>query len=198
LVLDASLTRVGYTQYVPGDSQYDINKSFTLWDLQTEQDVSTLDKISVVFTDRPAWSQDGSRLAIIVRNKPEDNWERFELFTIDWDGEVHTWVNVHGNADIGLGKMRWSPNGRFIAIGGDPFIVLDTVTRQVWDYCISAGFFASPIYWSPDSKQLLVSMASRETGSQPDVSIVIDLEQDLAAQLHPDPLMIPIGWLENP
>ncbi len=197
MVLEPSLTRVGYVQHILDDSGWVREWRFVLWDLQNDQELGVLDKISYTFSDRPTWSPDGSQLAVVSRNRLEDDGKRFELFIMDWNGETRKWVDLRGNPDIGLGKIRWSPDGRYIAIGGDPFIILDMVTRQVWDYCISAGFFEAPIYWSPDSKQVLVTLASLDGGG-PFPSIVIDVKQGIAAQLYPDPLMEPIGWLALP
>jgi len=197
-ILEPSLSLTAYERRIPGATLWDDDWSFVLWDLPNELEKWVLQDTSFARMDIPIWSPDSSHLAVIVQDRPDDNFERFELYLVERDGNAQKLIDLPGNADIGLGKMRWSPNGRYIAIGGDPFIILDTVTRQVKDYCISAGFFAAPIYWSPDSKQVLVSYASRESGSQPYLSIVIDVEHDVAAQLHPDPLMEPIGWLALP
>ena len=116
----------------------------------------------------------------------------------NWDGEVEEWVDLRGNADIGYqGIMSWSPDGRYLAISGKPLLILDMETRQVWDTCLSGGYYdgsggpRKPMYWSPDSKQLLVT-------SYHEPGIVIDVENWNAARINTDLQLFPIGWLVMP
>ena len=191
VIADPTLSRVAYTRKL--NEQWP--PQFVLWDLQTDRDVWVLNKDARF--QWPAWSPDGAQLAVVVRNTPEDNWERFELFIVNRDGEAEEWVDLRGNADIGLGgELRWSPDGHYIAIGGKPLLILDTSTRQVWDTCLSGGYAEisrpnEPLYWSPDSKQLLITFDY-------DPGIVVDIEQKIAATVNKDPLLIPIGWLALP
>jgi WD40 repeat protein len=194
VVVDPSLARVAYMRGEPAIHKWEF--SFIIRDILTNQEVLVLNKDARF--DWPVWSSDNSQLAFIVQDFAEDNFERFELFITNWDGEVEEWVDLRGNADIGYqGIMSWSPDGRYLAISGKPLLILDMETRQVWDTCLSGGYYdwsggpRKTMYWSPDSKQLLVT-------SYHEPGIVIDVENRVAAQIDTDPQLFPIGWLKMP
>ena len=186
---DPTLAFVGYMR---GEEP---EQSFVLWDLKNNRELWTLKKWSVR-TIRPAWTPDGKKLAVVVLNQKEDNWDRFELYLVDHDGYAEKWIDVKGYFKNTSLNISWSPNNRFLAIvpnEGQSFLILDTVTRKLLDYCIPAySGFASGI-WSPDSSQLIVP---RLSGSNYP-SIVLGIREKQAAYISVNPKLIPIGWLAN-
>jgi len=80
--------------------------------------------------------------------------------------------------------------------------VLDTITRQVTDYCIptypgiyfGAGAYVPPRLWSPDSKQLIIeNINTNQTTSR---VILVDVVHGIAAQIAEN--MTPGGWMKAP
>jgi hypothetical protein len=186
---DPTLSVVGYMR---GEEP---EQSFVLWDLKNNRELWKLDKWSTR-TIHPAWTPDGKNLAVAVLNQKEDNWDRFELYLVGRDGQAEKWIDIKGYFKNVSLNISWSPNNRFLAIvpnEGQSFLILDTVTRELLDYCIPADSgFASGI-WSPDSSQILI--ARQSDSSYP--SIVFDVNNNRAAYLTNDPKFVPLGWLIN-
>ena len=168
--------------------------SFVLWDLQTNRELWSLNKNSVIHTE-PAWSPDGKWLAVVAMDDAEDNFDRFQLFLVDRDGRVaQQWIDLRGGKGIGAGELKWSPDGRYLALGGNPLTVLDTSTRQLVDYCIHFTMdflYYNYLYWSPNSKQLVFHPYEKPV-------TVIDVERNLSSQVVENVIWNPIGWLTLP
>lgn len=186
-VFDPSLSRIVYKQ-----ENTEGLPSLVLWDLENNQEMWRLEKPSVHFT-KPAWSPDGNRLAVVAMNQLEDNFDRFELFIVNYDGQGAQWIDMKGYFPEALSaRIKWSPDGRYIAImtamEQSPFLVLDTSTHQVMDYCILGGHANDPLLWSPDSTQVIIPVWETP-------SILIDLKREVAAQLVQDFHFVPVAWL---
>ena len=106
-------------------------------------------------------------------------------------------------------KYSWSPDGRFAAFwlmsideygasGSGTFVILDTVTGEIMDYCISAGvienysgnYLFEPV-WSPDGKYLAINANLQENGNFD--TLLVDLEDGSAAKIGEN--LAPRGWL---
>jgi hypothetical protein len=186
---DPTLSLVGYMR------GYEPDQSFVLWDLKNNRELWVLNKWSTR-TVRPAWVPDGERLAVVVLNQKEDDWDRFELYLVDRNGRSEKWIDIRGYFENMAININWSPNGRYLAIAPNergPLLILDTLARELLDYCIPAEVGYNPVIWSPDSTQLLLPRLN--TSGYP--SIILDIRNREAAYITNDPKIIPIGWLAN-
>lgn len=189
-VPDPTLTRAAYLRrrVDPVADWYNL----VLWDLQADKELWVLNKGSTKFTE-PAWSPDGTRLAVVALNEDEYDFDRFELYIVSRDGQAQQWVDVEGYyPNVNYGKLKWSPNGRYIAFtqksGKFPVLIVDTEQKQVLDFCIAGGATHSEVIWSPDSTQLILPRQSEPF-------VVIDLQRRAAAQIVQDANFRPVGWL---
>lgn len=145
----------------------------------------------------PQWSPDGSRLAVAVYDYEAPSEGRFLVYLVDPEGRAELWVDVLGYyAGQPPLQLRWSPDGRYLAIAGVsgergvPFLLLDTVERQLLDYCLPSNFYGREILWSPDSTQVIVPRIGEP-------AIVLDLKREKAGFVlsHEDTDLIPVAWL---
>lgn len=128
-------------------------------------------------------------------NQKENNWDRFEFFLVDPNGNATQWIDMKGlYQDVLITDMNWSPDGRYLAFLAPidkPFLVLDTSTQHLYDYCIPGNSSYVKIVWSPDSTQVIVPQKDAP-------AIVIDLVNETAAQIVETFSYRPIGWLISP
>jgi dipeptidyl aminopeptidase/acylaminoacyl peptidase len=180
---DPTLSLVGYIR------GYEPEQSFVLWDMKNNRELWELNKWTTR-TVQPAWTQDEKRLAVVILNEKEDNWNRFELYLIDRNGNAEKWIDLKEHFKDDTVSLTWSPDSRYLVIApvykNQTFLVLDTLTRELLDYCIPANVGI----WSPDSTQILLH---QNDGSNP--SIVLDIRNEQAAYFTNNKNIIPIGWL---
>jgi len=154
---DLSLTRVICTRYGPfGDV------SLVLWNLETSEILWEMYIGDQLWYLQPAWSPDGTRFA--VSGPPSDPYAfypPYELFLVDRDGQATQLTHF---AEANLHKItmtypHWSPDGRYIAFWFmDALAVYDTTTGMITDLCIPKSYsYESQIFWSPDSRQIVVN-----------------------------------------
>lgn len=192
LVYDPTLTRVVYIAFPGGEEHSRLN--LVVWDLEANQESWRLYKRSTIEL-RPAWSDDGSKLAVVALNEREHNWDLLELYIVSRDGEAVQWLDLAGYYPDSLVVIKWSPDGRYLAIapfggGGDNLIlILDTTTRRLFDYCLAADA-TNGMIWSPDSTQVIV----QNWGAR---ALILDLEQEAAAYLVENEKHRPLGWLTS-
>lgn len=170
-------------------------QSFVLWDLKNNHELCELNKWSTR-TVRPAWTSDGKRLAVVVLNQKEDNWDRLEIYLVDRSGDAERWIDIRGYFKDATVSVNWSPNGRYLAIvpnGQQPLLMLDTLTGELLDYCIPAYVGYGSVIWSADSSQIILPRLS--DSNYP--SIVLNIKNKQAAYITNNPNLIPIGWLAN-
>jgi hypothetical protein len=202
LVYDPTLTRVAYMRDNGEESQEKSPTSLVLVDLENGQTLWELERFSPGEWLMPAWSLDGSQMAAYAADDRQDDYKRFQLFTVDRMGQATQWIDVRKAGIVGgLGtEMKWSPDGRYLAFSGlREIYVLDMLTRQAFDYCflnppepipVLSGNPERVIIWSPDSKQILYQ-------NQDVPAVVIDLDSNRAALLVDDANIRPIGWLKS-
>jgi Tol biopolymer transport system component len=108
-----------------------------------------------------SWLRDGSRL-VVVWERPADPYHQF-LASMLPDGSDRTEL---GPVQTAYGAPQRSPDGRYVAFGGDGVVEgdtgvvlldLDTGTRRV----LASNGATQPI-WSPDGSRIVAYLPSRE------------------------------------
>lgn len=213
VIYDPTLTRAIYPKFV-GDN--DEMYTYAIWDLSERRLIATLDEVfssSSAFGGNfpmPKWSPDGSRFVFQGFDATTDP-VKIELFEVSRDGQTKQLTQLSSVAYVWESSFSWSPDGRYIAMflgppSGAAFekarvAVLDTVTLDVTDYCVSVTFSGdeyggggplSPI-WSPDGKQFVVMDWYEKNHRN---VILVDIEKNSAAQIADD--MEPVGWMIAP
>jgi hypothetical protein len=186
LVYDPTLTRVAYIRDANGPE-------FVLYDLKKDRILWQLKRGSIGLNDPPEWSADGKQLEVIASNDPEDNFKRFQLFTLNFDGTPTQWVDIPSDITFSSNTgAKWSPDNQSIAFYGKSLYVLDMKNHQLVDYCIppnpdkGTGY----IVWAPDSTQLIYIRAEMP-------GLLVDLKKGFAVSITDDPLTTALGWLKN-
>jgi hypothetical protein len=192
LVYDPTLTRVAYMR----DNGEWNNPSLVLIDLENNKTLWELSRPSPGEWHMPGWSPDGSLLAAYALNDEVDNDRRFQLFTIDREGNAVQWIDMRTD-EIKGNDIRWSPDSRYLAFFGNSIYILDIQERRVFDYCLPVKLDL-PIYqpieiffWSPDSTQGILQPYGAP-------AVAIDLESGRAIQLLTDPNLHVVGWMAEP
>jgi len=198
-VPDPSLTRMAYVR-----TGQDLLPELVLINLDNGEVLWKLNRFSPGERHMPTWSPDGSQMAVIsddYQSLSETN--RWEVYTINRDGQSIQWLDVFVKSGwlgetIWGDQAEWSPDGRYIAFYGESIYILDTMLRQVVDFCIpytiSTGNFMNvrkAILWSPDSQQVIFQPGNYQ-------AVVIDIENNRAIQLVDDMTLEPRGWILSP
>lgn len=117
----------------------------------------------------PQVSPDGQWVAYVVTSNDRDADEtRSAVWMVSWDGSQH--LALTGAAD-GIGKPRWSPDGRYLAFISAPsssdktrVMLLDRRggdARELMSVSGQIGKYA----WSPDGKRLAFAMEPSDAGT---------------------------------
>ena len=180
----------------------DVDFTTVLENLQTKE---ILARFETVWESVPRWSPDGKRFLIQTYfwegGKPSNGG----LYSIDLQGEMQLLLSGE-DADFERTSYYWSPDGRYIALwlitdaDHDNRVtlgVLDTKTLDVISYCIETEHtskFPPPIFWSPNSKQLVMEVD--EISGRAPRTVVVDIIEGWATEIADD--MIPAGWMLAP
>ena len=184
--------------------------TYAVWDASKGQMVVSLERVFAPylgFNDifpQPRWSPDNSQFVFngLVNT---DNGVASELYRVSRDGQIEQLTELSPTAYVLDSGYGWSPDGRFIALllitrevfGSKALVaLLDTVTLQVTNYCLTISYgsaLLSPPIWSPDGRQFLVTDWYDEGHQR---IILIDIEKNIAAQIAED--MELIGWMVKP
>jgi Tol biopolymer transport system component len=201
-MFDPSLTAVVYMRWLNGNGGY---YGYTIWDLNKNQALITTPPI--ILYPIPRWSPDGSQF--IVFTMAADG-SKTELFSVNRNGAIKPLTNLfdYFGGFLYIANYSFSPDGRYIAMwlnidastgqesANFQLAILDTLTRQVTDYCVPGwygtedGSYAPPPIWSPDGKQLLVEDQNADQTSR---VILVDIAKGSAAQIAEN--MEPIDWM---
>lgn len=203
---DPTLTRVVYASLIDADNRGKAGKGYTLWDIPGKKKIAKL--VNERFQETPKWSPNGSQFVL-----PGENGD---LYTITREGKVSqlTYLNpVPQSIPLGTRyypeQYNWSPDGRLLAFWlksqdaqgsfRETFAVVDIVSGNITDYCISAGFVGesnsppAPV-WSPDGNYLIISANNQKDGNFD--TLLIDLAEGSAAKIGEN--LAPAGWLNLP
>jgi Tol biopolymer transport system component len=188
--------------------------TYAVWDISQRRLVTTLDEIfsSFLLTGNfpiPKWSPDGSRFVFQGFNPTADP-VNIELYEVNRDGQTKQLTQLAPAAYVWEPSFSWSPDGRYIAMFlgsqlGAPYekarvAVLDTLTLNVIDYCVSVtflgdGYGGGPLVpiWSPDGLQFVITDRYEKDHRR---VILVDIENNSAAKIADD--MEPVGWMVAP
>jgi dipeptidyl aminopeptidase/acylaminoacyl peptidase len=143
----------------------DVRRTLTPDDFYRVQDV----------TD-PQVSPDGSWVAYVVStNDREADEARSAIWMVSWDGSQRLALTA---AADGIGKPRWSPDGRYLAFVSTPsgsdklqIMLLDRRggdARPLTSVSGDIGEYA----WSPDGKRIAFTMKQGDSGSAPKPTVI--------------------------
>jgi hypothetical protein len=210
--LDSSMTRVVYL-----DTQ-GIGR-LVLWDIVEEKILTWLPypvpndpAVPPPNLDLPdSWSPDGSQFvttspvgnSVGVDGEPVSE----ELFSISKNGDKRqlTYLSNEFNM-VRITGYRWSPDGLYLTFWAKwaesanqsmddldhHFIVLDSVTLEATDYCLSSVSNISSV-WAPNSQQLAVNMLSDDRIWR---VILVDLRNNFSTPITED--LTVDGWMLSP
>lgn len=211
-IYDPTLTYVIYPRVTENNNEM---YTYAVWDLSKQQLVTTLDEIFSSYTaikgnfPIPKWSPDGSRF-VFQGFDPTADPVNIELYEVNHDGQTRQLTQLAPVAYVWESSFSWSPDGRYIAMFlgsqlGAPYekarvAVLDTMTLNVIDYCISVtflgdGYGGGPLVpiWSPDGRQFVITDWYEKDHCR---VILVDIEKNSAAKIADD--MEPVGWMVAP
>ncbi|MCI0563891.1 MAG: hypothetical protein MN733_35910, partial [Nitrososphaera sp.] len=141
-VYDPTLSRVVYLQAIT-EGEY----LYSLWDLQTQRLLGSMRAafMETGYLPAPVWSPDGSRFVVSAFQSLPPS---FELFLVSRDGQIEKLTDLNAVEESFFWTYSWSPDGRYIAgwIGSTSLaeakearlVVVDTMTKQVANYCLAA------------------------------------------------------------
>jgi hypothetical protein len=202
-IYSTDLKRVVYPGYVFLNSP-DVGTGYILYGLPEEKKLAEIP--NQWRNSPPLWSPDGSRFVMVGK----DN----EVYLVSYDGVISkvTHLNPDFDKDSNTRLLfdpwyySWSPDNQHIAFWlraaeTDQYIfaVLDTLSGEINNYCISGGKRGEgrPSYpvWSPDGKMLVVA-ANANTEKKEYKMILVDFEKHIGFILASD--QAPVGWLATP
>ena len=191
-VYNYQLTQVVYPSITSG-------LGVTLWDIPSGTVI--IEEINPYRHGYPKWAQDGSKFII--------SWLEDELYIVTSQGELSQITNFNqGGYQYRPEYYSWSPDGRYIAFWLDDreasfgnFMILDTHSQEITDYCISLGynsfgFLETPLpIWAQNGKAVVIEarLDGEENGKT--ALLLLDLENNLAIRLADN--AVPVGWLES-
>lgn len=211
-IYDPTLTYAVYPRIIENNEEM---YTYAVWDLSKRRLVTTLDKIfsSFLLTGYfpiPKWSPDGSRF-VFQSFDPTKDPVSIEMYEVNRDGQTKQLTQLAPVAYVWESSFSWSPDGRYIAMFLAPHLgafydkarvaVLDTVTLNIIDYCLSVTFSGdgygrpgplAPI-WSPDSHEFIITDWYEKDHRR---LILVDIEKNSAVQIADD--MEPVGWMITP
>ena len=211
-IYDPTLNYVVYPRVIENkDEMY----TYAVWDLSQRRLVTTLDEIFSSLSafngpfPMPKWSPDGSRFVFQGFDSSTDP-ANIELYEVNRDGHTKQLTQLAPVAYVWESSFSWSPDGRYIAMFlglqlGVPYeqarvAVLDTLTLNIIDYCVSVTFLGDeygggplvPI-WSPDGRQLVITDWYEKDHRH---AILVDIDKNSAVQIADD--LEPVGWMVAP
>ncbi len=179
----------GYMKY----SLWSVVEKRTIWEKTVRE--------SIV---KPKWSPDGKQVAYVADSiEPGSKWD-FELYFINQQGEETKITNLSSvYKSVYMEYFSWSPKGDRIAIWIDysqqgehephtKLSVIDLQKGEIISYCLGAKA-ATPI-WSPDGRQIAVSLLASE--SSPRKTIVVDIMDNYAFTIAEG--VYPVAWIKYP
>jgi dipeptidyl aminopeptidase/acylaminoacyl peptidase len=150
-------------------------------DAPTRGPLTADDFYRVQSLSEPQVSPDGTWVAYVVTtNEREPDEARSAIWMVSWDGSQH--IALTAPAD-GIGKPRWSPDGRYLAFISAPagsergqIMLLDRRGGDARPLTGAVGDI-SEYAWSPDGKRLAFAMVQGdEAAAKSPKPIVIDAQ----------------------
>jgi hypothetical protein len=194
---------------------YPINKynSIVLWDMKAQKEIKRIYYGDT--SSSPVWSPDGTQFVTSTVSRTvingninlinfDDNLPQIEggndLYSVNTDGKVKRLTYFSTTFDATQVQYQWSPDGNMIAFwlnipnqqgngALNELSILDVKSGKVIDYCID-GF---SLFWSPDSRQILLHQ--KEKSNSPNNIIVLDIDKEKAVRVFDNGQSG--GWLSN-
>lgn len=133
---------------IASSREFGAEHELRVFDVADERDIV----VSTTHGDQLDWSPDGRRIAFRAWSQRSDGAYEYELSVVDADGAAE--VQLTRTMDVTEWKPRWSPDGRWIAVGVHTGIALFSAEGVAGPVlAVPAGTFA----WSMASDRLLVS-----------------------------------------
>lgn len=179
--------------------------TYALWDISNNKSVFDLEKIFSSFwffinaSPMPSWSSDGGQFAFVGQHQDESPGE-IELFSVNVNGDILQLTNLSSIGYVLPSFHSWSPDNSLIAFSITPrgsdvgnIAIVNAVTLDVTDLCLSINVQEPPPIWSPNGKQFLV-VDRYDEGHQR--VLLVDIEKNIVFPVVAD--AEPIGWMVKP
>jgi WD40 repeat protein len=201
-----SLTRAVYPSHpgiVNANGQYG---EIILWDMQTNQAITSLSSKNNPYGGEPVWSPIGDEFIMTLQDIDLSKDTLFdELYLVSQDGQQTRISNlsVYYTKLLAIKKYRLSPDASRIAFwlrygwveyfDKNQLAILDLETLQVTNYCIDGAMGDNYPVWSPDGRQLIVEgrIDKDHIGT-----ILVDLDKKIAFRIAG--YFRPVGWMVSP
>lgn len=175
--------------------------SIVLWDLENKKEIWRQDiRAELLWHDLVQWSPDNTNFVVAGPVSTLD--AVLELFMVNRNGQAKqiTHFKEAGLDHAMIDHPTWSPDGRYIAFWlENSLAVFDSITKKVTDYCVfvdEPGVLPSHLYWSPDSKQIVLHGSTNPFGLKP--VVIVNIEANKAVEIAGNEYSLE-GWMvESP
>ncbi len=192
------------------------NLSLVLWDLEANEELWRQAVLGYLSIPHPVWSPSDTYLvaALPVAYEPVNldyDGIYYELFSITQDGipkQLTNFKELYSPYTVILGEMAWSPDGKYLAFslnfnqGNEnktKLLIYEPAEEKLFDYCVIGDDyipFFMKIFWSPDSQQMIVSVARTVEDAHAGQDIyLVDPTNEYITKLGEDWQII--GWMAD-
>jgi hypothetical protein len=170
--------------------------SIILWNLEIGRELWRFSD-PYMSNQQPVWSPDGTYFIFVAPVK--DGSDNFEFHKVSKDGVESRLIDQKFPLSVYV-PFVLSPDGRYLAyVQIQPnyhqrLLLITLPSKQIIDYCISAGVIYTPI-WSPDSRQLtmVIDGATSPFPEIPRFNIIVDIAANKVILINES--IFPEGWL---
>jgi len=179
-----------------------VNESsrIVLWDIETQQVITTLASFNNPYGLEPVWSPDGDSFVMVLENMylKNLNYPAQELFIISDSGQVErlTYLSDFLNKTVHIGYYSWSPDNIHVAFqmeyeGTSQLVVANIRNKDLTVYELPGYFVHHEPVWSPDGMYILIDGYFKDATDY--WTLLVDLDKNLAMKIATN--SFPIGWV---